>query len=297
MIIDYTVVDAFVDPQKLDSGNPAAVIVLDSENQISDEQRQFLANKINLSETVFLINNDSTWSIRWFTPMKEVNLCGHATMAAAFILFNQQNESNYLLKFQSNFHQANLEARLESQDRTIVLNFPSNSPASLPKFGWIDEVIESLIDFDRDQIIDVQLSSTTKKLLIRLKDCKDSFQSLRKIQLDSNKMITVDTNDAVRGLIITQKSSSFQPDDCHFCSRYFAPWVGIVEDPVTGSAHTVLTPYWDQIYRNELGLVIEEFKARQLSNREGLLWCRLVGNDRLTIKGHCKSSRIDHIEI
>lgn len=211
---------------------------------VDDKVKQNIAAQFNLSETVFLSsiidekdNNSQFWNIRWFTPKTEVELCGHATLAASFILAT--NEKINVIKYKSKFHEK-LEAIFDPVDQTIMLDFPLNRCEKMDiNTAWLPAIKQAIVGPENvDRIVDVQLSSGTKKLLIRLSD-DNSDEFLVKIKPNFQQLLQIDTNHSVKGIIVTQKPLNFNGKK-HFSSRYFAPWVGIQEDPVTGSAHTGL---------------------------------------------------------
>lgn len=221
------------------------------QNDIEDSDKQNIASEFNLSETVFVskqwspskTNKDQNeFVIRWFTPTREVELCGHATMAASYVIFTQEdnrfattiNKSEPLV-FETNFKTS---VQTELQNGSVVLNFPKNAPEQVvEKAAWLDEIKNSLLGKEQINLIkEVQLSPNAKKLMIRLDD-KVDVKVLRNIQPNFSKLVSIDNGDRVRGVIVTKKTD-VQSEGVHFVSRYFAPWVGIDEDPVTGSAHT-----------------------------------------------------------
>ena len=243
-------VDAFT--SEVFGGNPAAVVPLKS--WLPDEVMQSIAVENNLSETAFFIPAKDAYDLRWFTPATEVDLCGHATLASAFVLFNiLAHEDRYIC-----FHTRNegdLGVSLE-EDGRMALDFPSKPPleASIPP-GFADALgaeAESLY-LNEDYL--AVFSSESEVMAI-----KPDFKIMSKID--------------ARGIIVTAPG-----DEVDFVSRFFAPRFGIDEDPVTGSAHCVLTPYWSK------RLDKETLSARQVSKRVGQLQCRLNG-DRVSIAGN-----------
>ncbi|MBI3193272.1 MAG: PhzF family phenazine biosynthesis protein [Ignavibacteriae bacterium] len=247
----YTV-DAFINKNKF-TGNPAAVCLLP---EPADEQwMQNVAAEMNLSETAFLVPHRNGYNIRWFAPKTEVDLCGHATLASAHILYETGNVSpNETIRFhsKSGYLQAN------KNNDWIELNFPATpeEPATLlPPFLFslgitARYVGQSIFDY----LVEVESEKTVREM-------KPDFNILRTIPC--------------RGVIVTAKSDS---SDYDFVSRYFAPAYGIDEDPVTGSTHCCLAPYWS----NQLGKT--EFTAYQASNRGGILHVKLQG-DRVILGG------------
>lgn len=220
MTIRLTQVDAFTD--KPFSGNPAAVCLL-AEPQ-SEQWMQAVAAEMNLSETAFLWSLEDGYSLRWFTPAVEVDLCGHATIASAHVMWSEDVVSSgapILFHTRSGVLTANQSGGL------IELDFPSTPPVQC---NPDEELIESL----------------GIKPLFCGKTAFDSFvvveseQMVRTLDPDFRKL----AQSATRGVIVTSRSSSPEFD---FVSRFFAPAAGIDEDPVTGSAHCCLAPYWSQV--------------------------------------------------
>jgi len=252
MTIKLYQVDAFTD--HLFSGNPAAVCPLGSE-WLDDSMMQAIAMENNLAETAFYIRRDHRFHIRWFTPALEVELCGHATLATAHVLFNYENHNHNQIEFES-------KSGILSVSKTneyLSLNFPTDSitPVSLTK--------ELTAGFDRVPR-EVYRGKTDYMLVF------DHEDQIRSIQANLDEIRKLDA----RGVIITAPGS-----DADFVSRFFAPQSGIDEDPVTGSAHTTLTPYWSRKLNKS------ELTARQLSPRKGFLICRDRG-DRTEISGQAR---------
>ena len=254
--------DAFTD--KVFGGNPAAVVPLTS--WLSDETMQAIAAENNLAETAFYVPTEAGFHIRWFTPTVEVDLCGHATLASAYVLFALENYAHDEINFDS--RSGVLNVRKEGD--WLVLNFPADSihkqllspPALLEALGEISpvEILRGKTDFMA---------------------VLESEEQVRTLQPD---IIVLSTLPA-RGVIITAPG-----DSVDFVSRFFAPQSGIAEDPVTGSAHTTLTPYW----ADKLGKT--EMEALQVSARGGVLKTKLIG-DRVEIAGQVKLYLRGTIEI
>jgi len=248
MLISFYQVDAFTD--RLFGGNPAGVCPLDE--WLPDDTMQKIAMENNLSETAFFIKKGDGFHIRWFTPKVEVNLCGHATLASAHVIFNESGYSREAISFESRSGTLNVTREGE----LLILDFPANKPqrTSLP-----DDFVQAL------NITPVQCYRGKEDYLLLYKSQKE----IEALIPDFHKLEKVDA----RAVIVTA-----QGDGVDFVSRFFAPRVGIDEDPVTGSAHTVLIPFWAE----KLGKT--EMKALQLSSRGGTLFCRLRG-DRVDIGG------------
>jgi len=244
-------VDAFSD--SLFSGNPAAIIPL--KKWLNSDDMQQIASENNLSETAFFVKDKvDEFKIRWFTPETEVDLCGHATLATAHVLYEH-------LEFDDtktiNFHSHSGRLTVEKVDDMYWLNFPSKPPKAVSPPKLLPEAIGT---------IPVYTGVNTDLLVL-----VENETMVRKMSPDLVILKRLD----VRGVIVTARS-----DDKHFdfVSRFFAPAVGVPEDPVTGSAHTVLTPFWSK----RLGK--KDLIGRQLSKRGGTLRCSLEG-DRVRIGG------------
>lgn len=245
-------IDAFADA--VFSGNPAAVCPLN--DWLSDETMLKIAAENNLAETAFYVKEGDAYQIRWFTPTVEVDLCGHATLAAAFVLFNHENYNENIIRFYS--HRSG-ELTVTKKGEFLTLNFPTDQTRAV-------ELTEEMINcFDQKP----KLAFKGKSDLMLVFDTEAQIQNLIP---DFDKIIKLDA----RGVIVTAKG-----DTTDFVSRFFGPQVGIMEDPVTGSAHTTLTPYW----ANTLNKT--ELTAIQLSERKGHLRCKYL-NDRVEISGQGK---------
>jgi len=230
-------------------GNPAAVCPLDE--WLPDKTMQSIAEENNLSETAFFVPKDDGFHIRWFTPASEVDLCGHATLGSAYVLFNILGYKNEAIQFDS---KSGILV-VTKQDDWLTLDFPKQPPVycETPK-----EIVEA---FNKEPI-ECMMSEDIIAVFeneIDIESANPNFEQLKK--LDS------------RGVIITAKSMRYD-----FVARFFAPKYGIPEDPVTGSAYTQLAPYW----ASKLGK--QKFKAKQLSSRGGELYCEILG-DRVLISG------------
>jgi PhzF family phenazine biosynthesis protein len=241
--------DAFTD--KLFKGNPAAVVPLDDE-WLPDHTMQQIAAENNLSETAFLLREDEHFLIRWFTPQAEVKLCGHATLASAHILFTEMGIKGDIISF---FSASGLLTVRKTGDK-LQLDFPAD---------FVTEVEKSqpLIDAIGTEPLEMYKGKTDYLLVYADED------AIRNIRPNHPQLRQTDA----RGIIVTAPGKTVD-----FVSRFFAPGVGIDEDPVTGSAHTLLVPYWaKRMGKNQL-------EALQLSARGGRLWCELSGS-RVLIAG------------
>ncbi|MCL2416292.1 MAG: PhzF family phenazine biosynthesis protein, partial [Defluviitaleaceae bacterium] len=232
-------------------GNPAGVVLL-HDNWLAENEMQNIAAEINLSETAFVMNRNNKLFIRWFTPTTEVDLCGHATMAAAHVLFSERDFS-YNLEFTSKLY----DLPVEQKHGLITLDFPIGdiwniSPKDVP--DCFNFTPKRYLRSEDEYILVFENQSQIEKAIC-------DFEKAKNIDLS--------------GFIITAKSDMPGID---FVSRYFAPKIGINEDPVTGSAHIFLATYWQK----KLGK--DEFNAIQLSERGGKLHCRIIEN-RVKISG------------
>jgi len=252
--------DAFA--SVLFKGNPAAVVSLTE--WLSDKTMQLIAAENNLSETAFFIPEGDHFHIRWFTPIAEVNLCGHATLATAHILFNELNYAGTYIEFNS--RSGMLIVR--KIDDKLQLDFPADFSMAVDFIPVFSESfgVHPLATF----------KGRTDYLLLF-----DSEETIRSMKPDFQMLNRTDA----RGIIVTAKGN-----EVDFVSRFFSPAVGVNEDPVTGSAHTTLVPFW----ANKLNK--SELTALQLSERGGQLWCTHAG-DRVFISGKAVTYMKGEIEI
>jgi len=241
-------IDAFA--TKSFEGNPAAVCPLDS--WIEDDLMQKIAQENNLSETVFFVKEKNIYHIRWFTPNFEIDLCGHATIASAYVLFEILNIHEDIITF--------------------------SSKSGLIKVSKDNDLYT--LDFPR---MDIQKTDLAEKFIkafnIRPKEIYKSKSYLFVFEKEEDIILlkpdfTVLKHLDLRGIIVTAKSHKYD-----FVTRFFDPNCSIQEDPVTGSAFTQLVPYWTKILNKS------SFKAKQLSQRGGEVMCELKG-DRVFISGY-----------
>ena len=241
-------IDAFA--KEVFRGNPAAVMPLDA--WLSDALMQKIALENNLNETAFFVKEGEKFHIRWFTPLAEVDMCGHATLASAFVLFE-------CLKYAG---------------ETIVFDSKSGDLHVRKNEGML------VMDFPAQEILTCKLPNVLHKAFeVKPKECYKSMDYLLVFENEEDvfnaepnfeKLKNIDA----RGVIITAKS-----DEYDFVCRFFAPKVGVDEDPVTGSAFTQLVPYWSEVLNKD------EFRAKQLSQRGGEVFCRLTCK-RVEIAGY-----------
>ena len=235
-------------------GNPAAIVLLEDGKWLPDETMQAIAAENNLSETAFIRRKGKTgpMAIRWMTPTVEVDLCGHATLAAAHVLWNHANFKGAKIAFSSRSGQL----AVTREDGRIVLDFPA-----LPgrKVAVTNAMCEALGKEPIEAFMAV-------KLMCVFENRRDVYQ----LQPDLAKVARLDCD----GVIVTAPGSGHD-----FVSRYFVPQGGIDEDPVTGSSHCTLAPYWAHV------LGKKHLTAHQTSKRGGELWCEVRGS-RVRIGGH-----------
>lgn len=258
-------VDAFTD--ELFRGNPAAVCLLSQD--MDDARLQAIAAEMNLSETAFLsqlkqgpLSEQRAFALRWFTPAVEVPLCGHATLATSAVLFHEIGVSSDELTFQT----MSGELRAKREGKGILLDFPADELAPIDPPKKLLEAI-GISEYE-----DAMYAKNGKDLMIHVK----SEDQVRGLNPDFWRMRLLDTEDDIQGVIVTSKGTP--PYD--FISRFFGPWLGVDEDPVTGAAHTILTPYWSRI----LGKT--EMLAYQASQRGGRLTVRMAPDERVSLIGN-----------
>jgi len=246
----YTIyqVDAFA--EKLFEGNPAAVIPL--KEWLSDELMLKIAAENNLAETAFFVPKGNDFEIRWCTPTVEVDLCGHATLASAHVLFEHLNYDKEKIVF----HSRSGELKIRKREDNYIMNFPSDKM----------EVAQNRAD------IKAALGQEPLAIFRGSDDFMAVFENEESIQ-NLNPDFVQTALLPSRGLIATAPGN-----EVDFVSRFFAPQSGVDEDPVTGSAHTLLTPYWaQQLNKNQM-------RALQLSQRKGKVNCHFLG-DRVELSG------------
>lgn len=248
--MEYFIINAFTDESNLFGGNPAGVCFL--EDKIPDELMQKIAYQNNLSETAFITKSGDDYDLKWFTPITEIKICGHATLASAYVLRNFKNDRRELLNF--NTKSGVLTAKYI--DEKFILNFPSTKPIKCEK----PRILAEALGIEK---CDTYLS---RDLLVLL----DSASEVERIRPDFNLLSSLKD---VHGVIVTAKGI-----DCDFVSRFFAPNVGVNEDPVTGSSHCTLIPFWSEKLKQS------KLVAKQLSKRGGVLFCEDCG-DRVTFGG------------
>ncbi len=248
MSLNYYVVDAFAD--EIFKGNPAAVYVLDE--WLSAENMQKIAIENNLSETAFTVKKDDYFELRWFTPDREIDLCGHATLAMAFVLFNYYGESGPTLRFTSQSG----DLFVTKNEDAYYMDFPSILPKKVDILPEYEEALGAKIKeayLARDLFFVLEDEATVRNL-------RPNFTAVEKFELGI-------------GVIVTSEGKE---ED--FVSRTFFPKLTINEDPVCGSAHSNLIPYWAEKLDKKV------LTAYQASARGGYLKCELKEN-RVSIGG------------
>ncbi len=250
MKLDIFQVDAFTN--KAFGGNPAAVVPLFA--WLPDEVMLAIAAENNLAETAFFVQNGDRYDIRWFTPKVEVNLCGHATLATAFVIFECLKLESETIKFHS--HRSG-PLGVTKEGGKMVLDFPAYPVTEIERSDELAGAIGA---------IPSKVFETQGNMVMLL---LENEAQIRGLWPDVNALLGIDYDE----FIVTAPG-----DDCDFASRMFAPRIGINEDPVTGAIHCSLIPYWaDQLGKNEMF-------ARQVSERGGELFCKLDG-ERVRIGG------------
>lgn len=250
MKISLFYIDAF--SSEVFKGNTAAVCILDS--WLPDELLQSIAMEHNVSETAFVVKEQKeVFQLKWFTPIKEVSLCGHATLAAAHVIFSIYDFGSKPIRFKT---KSGVLPVKKLPNGKITLDFPTFAYQSFePEIKWSGAMGMNLTEGYLSDFTMLVLKSEND--IIHL---KPDFSLIKKLEKF--------------GVVVTAPGT-----DCDFVSRFFAPSVGINEDPVTGSAHCLLAPYWSKRL-NKTSLF-----ARQLSERTGEIWCELQ-NDRVMISGY-----------
>jgi len=222
-----------------------------------------IAAENNLAETAFVVPQGARFSIRWFTPTVEMDLCGHATLASAFALnLSGQAQASPIL-----FDSRSGELSVDAERERLALNFPARPSAPVN----LNERVAEALGLRPVAVHEAQATMAIVESEAQLRALTPRFDLVAKLP--------------GYGLIVTAPG-----DECDFVSRFFAPQVGVAEDPVTGSAHCILVPYWSRrLHKNEL-------HARQLSARGGELWCEDRG-DRVIIAGYCTLYLKGEIEV
>lgn len=292
--VDIYIVDAFTN--ELFKGNPAAVC-LDFLNETSNKEKdklfQKIANEMSLSETAFITKSlknvkKNRYFLQWFTPTPEIDLCGHATLAMGHILFEKEDIDEIIFETK---YVGELIIKKDIENKLLQLNFPIDE---LNIIYFKEDTLKNLkIHLNiKNKILDVYSCKITKNLLIRIENMDDL------LNLDKNKIFNLNLEGYEKNIIgiifTTNDNKTFKEyNNYDFVSRYFAPWVGVLEDPVTGSIHTALSKYWSNILNKN------NFIAYQVSNRGGILHIKnkdnrvfISGNAITTLKGELNIKKI-----
>src|SRR5271167_4854647 len=250
-------IDAFA--TRLFSGNPAAVMPMKSFP--ADATMQSIAAENNLAETAFLVREGDDYRLRWFTPVVEVPLCGHATLASAAVVMERLEPG----RVRAIFHTASGPLTVERKNKSYVMNFPARASEPISNPTGLAEALGAAP-------VEVFVNAFNYMVVL------ESEQILRNLAPDMAALARMDRP----GVIATAPSVTAPSNDSNydFVSRYFAPAKGIPEDPATGAAHCMLTPYWAR----RLGKT--SFRAFQASRRGAEIVCRLAG-DRVELEGSC----------
>lgn len=262
-------VDAFT--SRRFHGNPAAVCILDSKEDLTDEEMQRIATEMNLSETAFIFRESvDNYNLRWFTPTVEVSLCGHATLATAHVLFKNLK----VCREEIHFHTLSGELIVLNRGDKYSMDFPLGDP----KPGEISDKLINDLGIPKKEVVSTYQNQFKDELVAVIEVKSESL--LRELTPNWSKLLHTDYGKDFKGVYVTAKS---ERDNLDFVSRCFFPWIGINEDPVTGSAHTVLGPYW----KSKLGK--HKLVTHQVSERLGELWLKIPDenpNKRIFIKGN-----------
>ncbi len=257
------IIDAFTNRRF--AGNPAAVVLL--ETWLEDAHLQAIAAENNLAETAFILRDGDEWQLRWFTPTVEVPICGHATLASSWVIFNRIEPGSTKVTFSTRMSGL---LHVEKQGERMVMDFPAEPPR--PSNQSVTAMLGAEPAAEPAEVLE-----TDRRLMAVFNDAA----TVRKLAPDMAAIVAL----GVHGLIVTAPGDGGY--DC--VSRFFAPGAGIPEDPVTGGAHCVLAPYWTQ----RLGK--PEIRAFQASARGGEMICRMRG-DRVELEGQCVPYLIGQIE-
>ena len=254
------IVDAFT--EKIFSGNPAAVCVV--EDFPSDDLMQSIARENNLSETAFAVKTGASYRLRWFTPSTEIDFCGHATLATAFVILTQLEQDLSAVEFDT----LSGKFTVERKGKIFEMNFPAYEPKKIP----VTDEMQSAVGAT------VLKAYLARDLLMIL----DSAEAVENLAPDFDKL------SKLNGLIQAVTAAGVDEFDC--VSRVFAPKIKIPEDPVTGSTHCLIAPYWSR----RLGK--KKLMARQASARGGVLYCEVLG-ERVKISGNAALFAVSDLKV
>ncbi|ORX94496.1 Diaminopimelate epimerase-like protein [Basidiobolus meristosporus CBS 931.73] len=279
----YTV-DAFVTEEGPFSGNPAGVCLIPYGTNLEEERLQKIALEMNLSETAFVqplkesegFDTGKEFNLRWFTPTVEIALCGHGTIATGHIILNVLNNPSKEIQFRT--MSGLLTAKRTENEGEIAISLPAGESVEVSDREELVQMAEASgihVNNEKVPIESVHYSSKSKKLFVHVKGGRAVLES---IKLNINDVVAYTNKIGLshQSFVITSED-----EECDFVLRVFCPWVGINEDPVTGSAQCILTPYWSKV----LGKT--ELMARQCSARGGILRTQLDSeNKQVVISGN-----------
>jgi len=259
MKVETYLVDSFTDTAF--KGNPAGVCLV--EESLSDAQMQNIAKELGLSETAFVQGTDSMYTIRYFSPKMEIPLCGHATLASAKILFDKYPTiKNISFKTIEELHlEVTRKGEEIEMEFPIYTTVPQNAPTALLSALGITEIVNS------------EYNAETNILLVEI----ENAEILRNLNPDFERLVS--THNAINGVLVTARSKEKKYD---FESRYFWPWSGTNEDPVTGGTHTFLAKYWSA----RLGK--QKMESFQCSKRSGFMQVELIGEEKMKIRSQAQ---------
>jgi PhzF family phenazine biosynthesis protein len=261
MKIETYIVDSFTD--EAFKGNPAGVCLLHS--PLDKIQMQSIAFELGLSETAFIQHNlnDNTYSIRYFSPKVEIPLCGHATLASSKVLFKKYEHLESIIFITND----GVKLNIKREEESIIMLFPAYDVVNMAA------PIQTLESLGIKEILNSVYNKETNILMLEIKD-SDTLK-----QLNPNYEALVKSNNRINGVLVTAISKQKGYD---FESRYFWPWSGTNEDPVTGATHTFLTKYWSK------KLDKTKMKSYQCSERTGFMEVELIDENNITIKSQAK---------
>ncbi|KAJ2799563.1 hypothetical protein H4S07_005403 [Coemansia furcata] len=278
----YQIVTVNAFTKVLFKGNQAAVVAVPSDSPLDDVMMQAIAAEMNISETAFItplmlqgpdeFQQSRVFGLRWFTPTCEVKLCGHATLAAAHALKYELDNEREKVHFETASGQLLVNSGLNNY---YCMTFPVDPPAPMPITDDVKTIVADILG-DYKPSIQVEISPSLRYMVVY--DPERTGEDIARLEPKlSPEVVAAGVRENIIGVIATAKSTGHD-----FCSRFFAPWCGINEDPVTGSAHTVLGPFW----KERLGKI--RFKAHQCSKRGGEMSLQLEFNDDMdiAISGH-----------
>jgi len=293
------------------TGNTAAVCILEYDDDITDEQKQNIAAEMNVAVTGFVSRKGwsknrpptNAWTIRWFSPNYEVDFCGHATLASSKVIFTQilkpdSNNEEGEIKFESKKF-GSLGATICWETGMITLDFPLNVSEPLARDElWVQELVRSTLgsDIESNRVMDVQISKAMQNVAIYLHegaDLGENEATIRKVKPNWSEILKINTGDETIDSIFVSIKGIANNDGPHYLTRVFNIRKEIQEDPATGSAQTLLGPYWKEQLKEKDGSHLKQLNVRQMSQRGGQMIVtvegervRLTANARLIFTGN-----------